>query len=64
MNAGLRWPLFTGSMTTLITVTLAITVPLVLSYIGLPIELARSSFADGPGDIQGASVLTHREHSP
>ena len=28
MNAGLRWPLFTGSMTTLIAVTLAITVPL------------------------------------
>jgi hypothetical protein len=28
MNEGLRWPLFTGSMTTLIAVTLAISVPL------------------------------------
>ncbi len=65
MNAVLRWPLFTGSMTALIAVTLAITVPLAwqlhrFTHLIWPDHPSRTDRTN----IHGVSALTHREHRP
>jgi peptidoglycan/LPS O-acetylase OafA/YrhL len=65
MSALLRWPLFTGSMTALIAVTLAITVPLAwqlhrFTHLIWPDHPSRTDRTN----IHGVSALTHREHRP